>query len=372
MQDLSNEKWSVRMADSVMKREPLKLKKWGAYDSGVVLKGIELVWRQTKEKKYFNYLKKNVDEYIEADGNIRTYELEEYNIDQVNNGKLLFPLYQETHEEKYKKAAYLLREQLKTHPRTSEGGFWHKKIYQHQMWLDGIFMGSPFYAEFGKVFNEPEIFNDVAHQVILIAKHTKDPKTGLFYHGWDESKQQKWANPETGYSPNFWGRAMGWYSVAIVDILDFLPENHPQRDEIIKIFRGVVDAVIKVQDQTTGLWYQVLDQGGRKGNYHEASASAMFVYTIAKGVRKGYLSKNYLDAARKGFDGIIKNLIKIDDQGLVNLTQVCSVAGLGKVLTTAPYRDGSFEYYISEPVVPNDPKGVGAFILAGIEIEKAG
>lgn len=372
MQNSSNQKWSVRMADSEMIREPLKLKKWGAYDSGVVLKGIEHVWRATNDQKYFDYVKKNVDEYVEEDGNIRTYDLAEYNIDQINNGKLLLMLYQETGIEKYKKAAYLQREQLKTHPRTSEGGFWHKKIYPHQMWLDGIFMGGPFYAEFAKVFNEPEIFDDVALQVTLIAKHTKDPKTGLFYHGWDESKQQKWANPETGCSPNFWGRAMGWYAVAIVDILDFLPENHPRRQEIIRIFQELVDAVLKVQDQTTGLWYQVLDQGGREGNYHEASASAMFVYAIAKAVRKGYLAKEYLTAARKGYDGIIKNLIKVDDQGLVNLTQICSVAGLGRVLPTAPYRDGSFEYYISEPVVTNDPKGVGAFILASIEMEKAG
>lgn len=372
MQNQSNQKWSVRMADSVMEREPLKLKKWGAYDSGVVLKGIEQVWRETKEQKYFDYIKTNVDEYVEADGNIKTYDLEEYNIDHINNGKLLLMLYQETGDEKYKKAAYLQREQLKTHPRTSEGGFWHKNIYPHQMWLDGIYMGAPFYAEFGKIFNEPENFDDVAHQVILISKHTKDPKTGLYYHGWDESKQQRWANPETGVSPNFWGRAMGWYVMAIADILDFFPENHPRRNELINIFQGAIEAVVKVRDSVTGLWYQVLDQGDRPGNYHEASASAMFVYAIAKGVRKGYLDTKYLDAARKGFEGIINNLIEIDEQGFVNLTQVCSVAGLGQVLPTEPYRDGSFEYYISEPVVTNDPKGVGAFILASIEMEKVG
>ncbi len=370
MHNQSNQRWSVRMADSVMEREPLKLKKWGAYDSGVVLKGIEQVWRETKEQKYFDYIKKNVDEYVEADGNIKTYELEEYNIDHINNGKLLLMLYQETGEEKYKKAAYRQREQLKTHPRTSEGGFWHKNIYPHQMWLDGIYMGSPFYAEFAKVFNEPENFDDVAHQVILISKHTRDPKTGLYYHGWDESKGQRWANPETGHSPNFWGRAMGWYVMAIADILDFFPENHPRRNELINIFQGAIEAVIKVQDSVTGLWYQVLDQGNRPGNYHEASASAMFVYAIAKGVRKGYLETKYLDAARKGFEGIINNLIEIDEQGFVNLTQVCSVAGLGQVSPEEPYRDGSFEYYISEPVVTNDPKGVGAFILASIEMEK--
>ncbi len=372
MYNQSSQKWSVRMADSEMKRAEITLKKWGAYDSGVVLKGIEQVWRQTKDQKYFDYIKKNLDEYVEEDGNIKTYELDEYNIDQVNNGKLLLMLFNETGEEKYKKAAYLQREQLKTHPRTSEGGFWHKQIYPHQMWLDGIFMGSPFYAEFAKIFNEPEIFDDVAHQVTLIAKYTRDSKTGLFYHGWDESKEQKWANPETGCSPNFWGRAIGWYAVAIIDILDFFPENHRQRKDIVKIFQELIEAVIKVQDEKTGLWHQVIDQGGREGNYHEASASSMFVYAIAKGVRNGYLEHKHLEAAKKGFDGIIRNLIKIDDQGLVDLTQGCSVAGLGKTSPTAPYRDGSFEYYISEPVVTNDPKAVGAFILASNEIEKAG
>jgi unsaturated rhamnogalacturonyl hydrolase len=355
------------MAESVMQREPQILCKWGSYDAGVVLKGIEQTWRKTKDQKFFSYIKTNVDQFINPDGTINTYDLAEYNIDHVNNGKLLLFLYRETGEEKYKKAACLQREQFKTHPRTEEGGLWHKQIYANQMWLDGIFMGSPFYAEFAQLFDEPQIFDDVALQILLIEKHTKDAKTGLFYHGWDESRQQSWASPQTGCSANFWGRAMGWYAMALVDVLDVFPENHAERAKIIGIFQAMIASLIKVQDKATGLWYQVLDQGEREGNYLEASASSMFVYAIAKAVRKGYLAKKYQEVAQKGFDGIINNLIEVDND-LVNLNQNCKVAGLGRFEPEQPYRDGSFEYYISEPIVPNDHKGIGAFLLACVEM----
>jgi unsaturated rhamnogalacturonyl hydrolase len=277
----------------------------------------------------------------------------------------LFRLYDETGDERYKQAAFLLREQLRRQPRISEGGFWHKQIYPHQMWLDGIYMGGPFYAEFAKTFGEPEGFDDVAHQIILVESHTRDPQTGLLYHGWDESREQKWADPETGCSPNFWGRAIGWYAMAIPDVLDHLPEDHPKREKIIAIFSDTIEAISAVQDQSTGLWYQVLDQGGREGNYLEASASCMFVYGIVKGVRKGYISTEFLDVAERGYAGILEQFIQVDDQDMVNLNQICSVAGLGG----KPYRDGSYEYYISEKVVTNDYKGVGPFVLASVEIE---
>jgi unsaturated rhamnogalacturonyl hydrolase len=356
--------WSVEMTDSVMKRDPLFYKKW-AYDYGVVLKGVEAVWRNTQEQKYFDYIKTNLDVFINADGTIWGYELEEFNIDHVNNGKQLLLLYTQTGDERYKKAANLLREQLRRHPRTSAGGFWHKKIYPHQMWLDGLYMGSPFYAEYAKMFGEPEAFDEIANQFILMNKYARDNKTGLLYHGWDESREQRWANPETGCSPNFWGRAMGWYAMAIVDVLDYFPGQHPQRGAIIDIFKNMVEALLKVQDQASGVWYQVLDQGGRIGNYLEASASCMFVYAFTKAVRKGYISREYLTAAQKGYDGILTQFIEVNEEGLVNLKWVCMVAGLGNI----PYRDGSFQYYISEPVRLNDPKGVGAFILASAEIE---
>lgn len=363
--------WSIQMSESVMQRNPNPPKKWG-YEYGVVYKGMEQVWLRTKDQRYFDYIKLCMDAYIEENGNIRTYKPEEYNIDHVNNGKLLFPLFHKTGEEKYKKAAFLLRSQLETHPRTKEGGFWHKKIYPHQMWLDGLYMGDTFYAEFISTFGKPEDYDDVTKQFILIEKYTKDAQTGLLYHGWDESREQEWADSKTGCSKCFWGRAMGWYAMAIVDVLDYLPAEHKDQKKIIQIFNDMVDALIKVQDEESGVWYQVLDQKGREGNYREASASCMFVYSIVKAVRKGYIDSSYLAAARKGFDGILKEFIRIDDQGLVNLENNCEVAGLGKPPNAGAafkYRDGSFEYYVSEPIVANDEKGIGAFILAAFELE---
>jgi unsaturated rhamnogalacturonyl hydrolase len=357
--------WSVRMADSIMKRHPLLSKRWH-YEPGVVLLAIQQVWLKTGEQKYYDYIKRNVDELVSPNGEIGTYRLEEYNLDQINEGKLLFLLYETSGDERYKKAAYLLRRQLQTQPRTSAGGFWHKQIYPYQMWLDGIYMASPFYTEFARRFGEPEGFDDVAHQIILVEKHTRDPSTDLLFHGWDESKRQKWADPDTGCSPNFWGRAIGWYAMAIPDVLDHFPTNHPQRGDLLAIFQTTVAAIARVQDPASGVWYQVLDQGDRPGNYLESSASCMFVYAIAKGVRKGYLGEEPLAVARKGYEGILEQFVEVDEQGLVNLSGICSVGGLGG----NPYRDGSFAYYVSEEVVSNEYKGVGAFILASVEMER--
>jgi unsaturated rhamnogalacturonyl hydrolase len=361
----TNQAWSVRMAQAVMKRHPSTSVKW-RYQAGVALTGIKHVWLKTGEQTYFDYIKNNIDAFVTPQGDIRTYQIEEYNLDQINQGKLLFPLYAETGDERYKKAAYLLKKQLREHPRTSERGFWHKLIYPHQMWLDGIYMAGPFLAQFAKTFDEPQEFDKVAHQITLVQSHTLDPQTGLLYHGWDESKSQKWADPQSGCSPHFWGRAIGWYAMAMVDVLDFLPQDHPQRDEIVEILNRTVSAVAAVQDEPSGLWYQVLDQGDREGNYLEASASCMFVYAMSKGVRKGYLDPVYLDTAQRGYQGILERLVTVDDQGLVNLNGICHVAGLGG----EPYRDGSYEYYVSEPIVSNDFKGVGPFIMASVEMER--
>jgi unsaturated rhamnogalacturonyl hydrolase len=357
--------WSVRMADSVMKRHPTLSDRWD-YAAGVMLSAIEQVWSKTGEKKYYDYIKSNVDEFVNPDGSIRTYHLEKYNLDQINEGKLLFLLYDQTGDERYKKATTLLRKQLQTQPRTSEGGFWHKQIYPHQMWLDGIYMAGPFYAEFAKVFNEPEGFDDVVHQITLIESHTRDPQTGLLYHGWDESKSQRWADPETGCSPCFWGRSVGWYVMALVDVLDFLPEGHAGRERVVAIFEDTASALAAVQDESTGLWYQVLDQGDRAGNYLEASASCMFVYALAKGVNQSHIGKKYRDVVERGYKGILEHFVEVDEQGLVNLNRICSGAGLGG----EPYRDGSFEYYVGEEIVTNDYKGVGPFIMASVEIER--
>jgi unsaturated rhamnogalacturonyl hydrolase len=235
------------------------------------------------------------------------------------------------------------------------------------MWLDGLYMAEPFYAEYAALFHEDNAFKDITRQFVLKEQHARDANTGLLYHGWDESRQQRWANKTTGRSPNFWGRAMGWYSMALVDALEFYPENHPGRDSLLQILKRTAAAVQKYQDPVSGCWYQVLDKPKGKGNYLEASASSMFVYALAKGVRLGYLPATYQPVAEKGFKGISKQFVKPAPEGGVNLEGTVSVAGLGG----DPYRDGSYEYYLSEKVVENDPKGVGAYMMAANELDMA-
>jgi rhamnogalacturonyl hydrolase YesR len=228
-------------------------------------------------------------------------------------------------------------------------------------------MAEPFYAAYSVLFGEQstvKAFDDIANQFIWTEQHTRDAKTGLLYHGWDESKQQRWANPVTGQSPEFWGRAMGWYAMALVDVLDYFPKNHPKRAALVAILQRLATAIQPFQDPS-GVWYQVVDKAGVKGNYPEASGSCMLVYAVAKGVRLGYLDKRFDAMSVKGFEGIIKNFIETDEQGLVHLTKTCSGAGLGG----NPYRDGSYEYYIKEPLRIDDLKGVGPFIQASIEVE---
>ena len=337
-----------------------------SYDMGVILKGTERVWLNTGNVKYFNYIQRLMDFYVREDGTIKDYKADEYNIDHINNGKLVLLLYRVLGKEKYLKAANLLREQLRTHPRTKEGGFWHKNIYPYQMWLDGLYMGAPFYAEYANLMHEDTAFNDITNQFVWMEQHARDAKTGLLYHAWDESKQQQWANKTTGQSPHFWARAMGWYSNALVDALDWFPSTHPGRKKLIDILNRLVTAVEKVQDKQTGLWYDVMnyDGPGKEKNYFEASASCQLTYAIAKGVRKGYLPASKISIAKKAYDGIVKQFIKVED-GQTNLHGTVSVSGLGG----NPYRDGSFEYYMREKVVVNDPKGVGAFIKAAGEME---
>ena len=367
----NNIKWSEALSETAMKLWPDsfllagdKAPKW-RYDQGVILKGIENVWKATGDGKWFRYIQQSMDYYVNNDGSIKGYKPDEYNIDNINNGKNLLFLYEVTGKEKYKKAADLLRNQLRTHPRTTEGGFWHKKVYPYQMWLDGLYMGEPFYAEYAKVFHEDTAFNDIANQFILMEKHAYDPKTGLLYHGWDESKEQQWANKKTGQSPNFWGRSMGWYGMALVDALEYFPANHPKRAELIAILHRFALSIKKVQDAKTGLWYDVMNLPERKGNYLEASASCMLTYTLAKAARLGYIPGSYYYNAMKAYKGIIKEFIETDASGQVNLKGTVAVSGLGG----KPYRDASFDYYISEPVVVNDPKGMGAFILCAAEME---
>ncbi len=309
--------------------------------------------------------------FIPINGKIETYNPDEFQLDAINPGKTVIALYQLTKEERYAKAAALLEKQFATQPRTADGGFWHKERYTNQMWLDGLYMGAPFYAEYTKVFNGPASnYDDVARQFALVKEHLYDSKSGLYYHGWDAKKIQAWANPVTGTSSNFWGRAVGWYAMALVDTLDFLPANHPARKQLIGQVEDVAKGIVKWQDAETGVWWQVMNKGNAKGNYREATGSAMFVYALAKAVNDGELSKSYVPAILKGYQGVLNEFVRTNDSGAVSLVQCCQVAGLGFKSTRGGPRDGSFDYYVSEPIVENDMKGIGPFILAGIEVQK--
>jgi len=361
------------MADSEMKRNPeawmidfSKAPKWN-YCHGLVMQSIQQVWQKSNDAEYFNYVYDYADLMIDNEGSIKTYKPKEYNIDRINTGKILFPILEKTGEPRFRKALILLRDQMKTHPRTTDGSFWHKKVYPHQVWLDGIYMACPFLAEYAREFNEPALFDDVALQITDVHKYLYDKKTGLYYHGWDESRKQKWADPQTGLSPHFWSRSIGWFMMAMVDALDFIPEDHKQRQEIISIFRDLSESVYKIRDKETGMWYQVTDQAGREGNYLESTGSIMFIYSWIKGAQKGYLDKSYLEKGEDAYSKFIKRFIKEEADGSLSVTDCCAVAGLGGEKV---YRDGSFQYYISEPVRDNDPKAVGPFIMTSILLDR--
>jgi unsaturated rhamnogalacturonyl hydrolase len=364
-------KWSERMALSIMKRHPesfqidgQKEPKWD-YVHGLVLNSFEELYKQKKNPLYYNYIKSYADVLIDEKGTIATYKSQNYNIDMVVAGRLLFNLYERTKEPRYLIAIQTLRKQLEEQPRTKSGGFWHKKVYPNQMWLDGLYMGEPFYAQYTTTFDDGKNLDDIAHQFELIQLHATDKKTGLLYHGWDESKQMAWANAQTGTSPNFWSRSIGWYAMALVDVLDYFPKEHPKQKELVGYLNAVAESLVKFQDKS-GLWYQVTDQGNSEGNYLEASGSAMFVYAFAKGANKGYLPAKYKAIANKAFDGLTEKLIKVSADGEVTITQACAVAGLGG----NPYRDGSYEYYVNERKQDNDPKATGPFILAALELNR--
>lgn len=367
---MSQTNWAIRTAETIMERTPRLHNdkgysgKW-SYDYGVVLRGFRQLWKFTGEQRFFNYIRDNMDDFIGGDGTIRGYRADEYNIDHINNGKLLFDLSRESGEVKYRLAAAALREQLRKHPRTSEGAFWHKQIYPFQIWLDGLYMGAPFYLEYLLEYESGVGLEDVTKQFILSEKHTRDEKTGLLRHAWDEKCIQPWCDPATGLSPSYWARSMGWFVMALADTLELLPNSHPDRSELERIFSDSLEALRDVQDTHSGVWYQVLDQGGRKGNYLEASASSMITYAIAKGLRLGVLKTKWTEVLDHAFSGLISEFVLETKQGWINLNKNCQVAGLGG----EDRRDGTYAYYISEPIIANDQKGLGAFLQACAEYE---
>jgi unsaturated rhamnogalacturonyl hydrolase len=370
---MAQQPWSLRMAQATIERWPdgqivangKTLDDW-AYDKNTLLAGFADVWQNTADADCYRYILRSMDRLVTADGQIPSYKPDDLSLDEVALGRELLLLYGRTRKEKYYKAAAIIRHQLDLQPRTASGGFWHKKKYPNQMWLDGLYMAEPFYAEYAVMFQDGKGFDDIAHQFVLIEENTRDSKTGLLYHGWDESKHQSWAGPQTGASPNFWARAIGWYAMALVDTIPYFPADHPGRKQLLAILNRLAPAIVQAQDAQTGLWWEVMDKPRQTGNYYESSGSCMFVYALEKGVRLGYLDTKYQQPAQRGYEAILSHFIKNDADGRLTLTNTVYGAGLGEVT-----RENSYDYYTHVAVGPSDPKGIGAFLMAAAEMEVA-
>jgi len=351
-----NNSWALKVAETFLARKPNLTEQW-TYDIGIVLKGFEALYHLTGNEEFFGYIKTTMDAFVSEDGSIKHYNRDEYALDNINTGKLMFPLYKKYGDPKYKKAAELLMEQLKNQPRSRDGVFLHKKAFTEQAFLDSLFMAAPFYAQYVQEFGDAKDFDDVAKQFLLCESYLRDDKTGLLYHACDLSKRVSWCNPETGLSESFWGRAMGWFCMGLADTLEFFPQDHKDRQLLVDALDRAFTALAKVQSPE-GVWYQVLDSGHKSGNYLESSASIMFTYALAKAISMGCADKvKHGPVLEKAYSGIIKEFITTTNQGLINLNKVCQMASLG-----GDINDGSFVYYISEPIVSNDRRGFGALI----------
>ncbi|MCB1055186.1 MAG: glycoside hydrolase family 88 protein [Acidobacteria bacterium] len=334
------------------------------YTTGLLAQAMDDLSTATGDQGYADWAQRTIGSYVADDGTIHTYDAGDYNIDQINSGKMLLRLYERTGDERYRKAINALAEQLAHHPRTSEGAFWHKQRYPHQLWLDGIYMGMPFLAGVGVLEGDEHKIEEAAREFSIAREHLRDPETGLYFHAWDEAKEQGWADPETGRSRYVWGRGLGWFAMALVDILDVIPEDRTEvRAPLVAMIPELAESLVRTQDET-GVWFQIVDMPDEPGNYREASASAMFTYFLAKGVNQGYLPDTYAAAAKKAYAGLVAEFVSVHADGSYHLTNNCEVGGLGYG------RDGSYRYYMSERVVEDDPKALGPAIMAGIQAEK--
>lgn len=365
------QKWSERMALSVMKRAPeawqidnASKAKW-EYKPAFVALAFNRLYHSTSKKIYWDYAKNYADKFIDSIGNISNYSKNDYNLDLVSPGKILFDLYQTSQDIRYQKALQTLASQLDEQPKTVSGGFWHKKIYPNQMWLDGLFMSAPFLAQYAVEFKNAKGMEVVMKQFQMVQQHFFDTDCNLPFHAWDESKAEKWSNPKTGTSPTVWSRATGWYMMALVDALDYFPKNSENHQILVKYLQNLAKSTEKQQDQS-GLWFQVTNKNAENGNFLEASGTAMFTYAFAKGVNKGYLSKKYLKTANKAFQGMLKQFVSVDSNGEVHLSNNSSSVGLGG----NPYRDGSFGHYVKGQKSIDNSVGVAAFILSAIELSQ--
>lgn len=367
--------WAKVIADSFLAAYPdprdfdiAKPGRWD-YTAGFFLDGLLELHELSPDPRYLAYAKAWVDLFVDAKGTVSAtaYDRSGHALDDVLPGRVLLALYRATGEERYRKAAGQISTELATQPRTKEGGFWHKLMYPHQMWLDGLYMGQPFAVEYGSVAGKGELFDDAARQFELSYRHTIDAKTGLLRHGWDESKQMGWADRKSGVSPEIWGRAMGWYLMAIVDCLDYLPADHPKRPWLISTLASLSKSLERYQDPATGMWYQILDKGDAPGNWHETSATAMFAYAMAKGARKGYLPKEARGVAEKAYAGLLEHHVYLSEQKRLAFTGTVKVGTLN-----ASVSKGDYDYYVTTERRLNDLKGVAALLFASLEIDPCG
>lgn len=324
------------------------------YHQGVFLSGVYQTYLLCKEERYFDYMKGWVDAMMDEEGNI--FECDHGQMDDIQPGILLYPLIERTGDMKYRNALETLIEVMRKYPKNREGGFWHKAWFANEMWLDGLYMGGPIQAEYAAKYNAPELFDEVAFQALLMEKVTKDEKTGLLYHAYDSERAAEWADKETGLSPEFWGRSIGWVPVAVLDDLDFLPENHPKRGEMERMVTELLIALCKYQGPD-GRWYQVVDKVDAPENWPENSCTCLYVAAICKAVAKGLLNKSYLDCAKKGYEGVINSLSFEEED--IQIGNVCVGTGVG-----------DYQHYINRPTSTNDLHGVGAFLIMCAWAEK--
>ena len=337
--------------------------KWN-YIDGCMITALLSLFEQTGDRAYLDFADSFVSWYVEEDGSIKTYDPSEYNLDNINPGRNLFALYDLTGREKYRKAMDTIRSQLDTMPRTKEGNFWHKQIYPYQVWLDGLYMAQPFYMEYEKRYRRLEGCLDSFRQFKNVERLMKDKKTGLYYHGYDESRQMYWADKKTGTSPNFWLRALGWFAVSLVNTAEAMDESMYYEYRYLQtMLENLANALLPWQHES-GMFYQVIDRPDADGNYLETSGTALIAFAFLKGVRLGYLTERFAEAGERAFFGIADRYLSRKEDGSLNLAGICLVAGLGG----KTHRDGSLEYYFSEPVVENDAKGVAPFVLAYTEL----
>ncbi len=336
------------------------------YIDGCMLTALLAMTEITGDDRYAAFVEQVADSFVQEDGSIDTFDPEKHVLDDYNEGRILFPMYSRTENEKYRKAAKMLYGSLLKQPRTEEGNFWHKSIYPNQVWLDGVYMALPFLAMYQDRFGDGEI-RDIMKQLRVVREKMRDPETGLYYHGYDASRKAFWADPATGLSRNFWLRSIGWYALALTDLIEIIPRGMEERDELAETLRELMESLSAFADPETGMYWQVVNRPGDKGNYLETSGSAMIACAMLKGTRLGALEEKFRNQGKKTFEGIVNHHLKIRD-GMIGLDNICLVAGLGPENNRR--RDGSYEYYISEPVVSDDAKGAAPFVLCYTEIRR--